>query len=238
MSIVGKKVLLYSGGSDSWLIDKLWEPDVRLYIDIKGRYSKEEMLRLPDDVIVEEFDLHKWERPDAILPLRNLYFIMLATNFGDDICLGATAGDRVLDKSVKFADDTQALLNYLYSPQHWIPEGRKINLNLDFKSYTKTQLIGLYVRRGGDIEEAVHGFFSCYTPINGKECFNCKPCFRKAVAFMQNGYTYNDEEELKLIDHMKHNIIPDILEGSYGRGKNEETDILKIYNELSVKHGK
>ena len=29
-----KKVLLYSGGLDSWLIDKLWNPDFKLYIDI------------------------------------------------------------------------------------------------------------------------------------------------------------------------------------------------------------
>lgn len=25
-----KKVLLYSGGMDSWLIDKIWKPDVKL----------------------------------------------------------------------------------------------------------------------------------------------------------------------------------------------------------------
>lgn len=27
-----KKVLLYSGGMDSWLIDKIWKPDVKLYV--------------------------------------------------------------------------------------------------------------------------------------------------------------------------------------------------------------
>ena len=35
-----KKVLLYSGGMDSWLIDKLWKPDIRLYVDMNTRYSK------------------------------------------------------------------------------------------------------------------------------------------------------------------------------------------------------
>lgn len=81
-----KKVLLYSGGMDSWLIDKIWKPDVKLYIDMKTRYSEEEIKRLPNDVIIEQLDLGKWERTDAIIPLRNLYLVMLATNYGDDIC--------------------------------------------------------------------------------------------------------------------------------------------------------
>ena len=70
-----KKVLLYSGGMDSWLIDKLWKPDIRLYVDMNTRYSKEEMKRLPDDTIIERLDLSKWEREDKIIPLRNMYSV-------------------------------------------------------------------------------------------------------------------------------------------------------------------
>ena len=73
-----KKVLLYSGGMDSWLIDKLWKPDIRLYVDMNTRYSKEEMKRLPDDTIIERLDLSKWEREDKIIPLRNMYLIAMA----------------------------------------------------------------------------------------------------------------------------------------------------------------
>ena len=73
-----KKVLLYSGGMDSWLIDKLWKPDIRLYVDMNTRYSKEEMKRLPDDTIIERLDLSKWEREDKIIPLRNMYLIGMA----------------------------------------------------------------------------------------------------------------------------------------------------------------
>lgn len=47
-----KKVLLYSGGTDSWLIDKIWKPDTKIYIDIHGRYSEVEKKRLPNDVKV------------------------------------------------------------------------------------------------------------------------------------------------------------------------------------------
>ena len=79
------KVLLYSGGMDSWLIDKLWKPDVKLCVNMHTKYSAQEIKNLPEDVIIEELDLSKWERPDAIIPLRNLYLVMLASNYGDEI---------------------------------------------------------------------------------------------------------------------------------------------------------
>ena len=91
-----KKVLLYSGGADSWLIDKLWKPDVKLYVNIHGEYNVAEMKRLPADVKVLDFPLlGQFEDPEThFVPLRNLYFLMLATHYGDHICFGATRGDR------------------------------------------------------------------------------------------------------------------------------------------------
>lgn len=226
-----KKVLLYSGGMDSWLIDKIWKPDVKLYVDMNTRYSQEEIKRLPKDVIIETLDLSKWEREDAIIPLRNLYLIMLATNYGDEICLGATAGDRVLDKSPQFGEMTSELLSFLYSKQHWTDE-RKIKINLDFKKYTKKQLISEYLAMGGDIEEAVKNSFSCYDPIDGEECWQCKPCFRKYVSFKINGYNFGQGIDKKVKEYIKHYIIPDIKAGVYGRGKEEENDIMGVYNSI------
>ena len=116
-------------------------------------YSKEEMKRLPDDTIIERLDLSKWEREDKIIPLRNMYLIGIATNYGDEICLGATAGDRVLDKSPVFAELYEDLLGYLYQKQHWT-EKRTIKINLDYKAYTKTELLKQYIAQGGNISEA------------------------------------------------------------------------------------
>lgn len=228
-----KKVLLYSGGMDSWLIDKIWKPDVKLYIDMNTRYSKEEIERLPDDVIIEKLDLGKWEREDAIIPLRNLYLVMLATNYGDDICLGATAGDRVLDKSPQFAYKASDLLSFLYTKQHWTEE-RKINVNLDFKGMTKKELISKYLQEGGNLEEAVNGSFSCYYPEDNQECWQCKPCFRKYVAFKMNGYDFGAKIDNIVKNYMAENIVPDILAGTYGRA-DEEKDIMEVYNKLCGK---
>ena len=114
-----KKVLLYSGGMDSWLIDKIWKPDIKLFIDINTNSSNAELEHLPNDVVVTHLrDLGKLERKsDFILPLRNAYLILMATNYGDDICLGANATDATLDKTYEFANKFTDRLNYMYGKQ-------------------------------------------------------------------------------------------------------------------------
>lgn len=221
-----KKVLLYSGGMDSWLIDKIWKPDVKLYVDMGTKYSQEEIKRLPADVVVEKLDLSKWEREDKIIPLRNMFLIGIATNYGNEICLGATAGDRVLDKSPIFADMYEQLLNYLYRKQHWTEE-RKIRINLDFKKYTKAQLVWIYKEQGGNIENAFASSFSCYSPEDGKECWKCKPCFRKFIAFALNGYPFTEDIIDRNVAYIKKEILPLIESGIYGR-KQEEDEIMKV----------
>lgn len=179
-----KKVLLYSGGLDSFLIDFLWKPDIKLYIDLKTDYSLFEKQSLSNDVIIKELPLLKeFEKENNIIPLRNLYFILLATNYGEEICLGATYGDRVLDKSNIFAKKSTNLLNYLYKKQWWTDK-KTFKVVLPFKRYTKIDLLGKYLKKGGDIARAWHLSKSCYHPINNeKECWNCKPCIRKWLTF-------------------------------------------------------
>ena len=230
-----KKVLLYSGGMDSWLISKLWNPDVLLYVDMCTKYSKAEIARLPKDVIIEKLDLSRWERPDAIIPLRNLYLIMIATNYGDEICLGATAGDRVLDKSFEFAEKASDLLSFLYSKQHWTEE-RNIKINLDFKNLTKKELLIKYLNQGGSLAEAANGSFSCYEPTLDEsgcwsECWQCKPCFRKYVSFKILGYDFGAKVDKLVKEYLDTEIIPSILAGNYGRA-DEEKDILEVYERL------
>lgn len=229
-----KKILLYSGGMDSWLIDKLWKPDMLVYINMHTRYSENEINHIKsqrNDVTFIDFPLGQWERDDAIIPLRNLYLPMVICNItGEDdidICLGATSGDRVLDKSYEFVKKANDILNYLYQPQHWIPNGKKVKLNIDFKNFTKTQLLAMYLKDGGDINEAFNASFSCYNPSNGCECWQCKPCFRKYVSFALNGMTFNDDITKKVINYIKKEIKPQIDAGTYGR-RDEELEIKKV----------
>lgn len=231
-----KKVLLYSGGMDSWLMSKLWKPDIKLYVDMKTRYSENELARIckEPDVQVVEFPLGRWERKDAIIPLRNLYLAMVACNVTGsedvEILIGATAGDRVLDKSPAFVAKATDLLSYLYTPQHWIPEGKKVKVCIDYKQYTKTDLLKMFKKQGGDLEEAFTHSFSCYNPVDGHECWHCKPCFRKFTAFSEAGYEFSDDVARTVCSYIKTDILPDIEAGTYGRGEKEEHDIVDVYN--------
>lgn len=181
-----RKVLLYSGGMDSWLIDKLWKPDVKLYIALGTENSKEELKRLPKDVVVKQFDLHEYEDKtrNFILPLRNLFLVELASYYGDEICLGSTADDIHLDNCPKFIEHAEQVLNYL-----WAETGRQCSVVMPYAHLTKAQLLQEYINKGGDIEYAYRETFSCYTPNNGKECGKCSSCIQKRNAFKQCGYT-------------------------------------------------
>lgn len=234
-----QKILLYSGGMDSYLIDKLWKPDRRIYIDMHTRYSKQEInciKKRRDDVEFIDFPLGQWEREDKIIPLRNLYLPMVICNItGDedvDICLGATNSDRVLDKSEEYVEKATDLLSYLYQPQWWIPEGKKVRVNIDFKKYTKEDLLKMYMEQGGDLDKAYNESFSCYEPDEeGNVCHKCKPCFRKFVAFASVGYEFPEEVLRKTIPYIGKEIIPQIEKGTYGR-PTEEPYIVEIYNKF------
>lgn len=185
------KVLLYSGGLDSWLIDKLWKPDVKLYVDTGSLGSKAEIKKLGDDVIVEKLDIHKFEQPERnyLLPLRNLYFCMLAMNYGDEICLGATASSKNLDKNETFCELASNVLTHLIPQVYPQDAPEKIKIVVPYKQYTKKQLLEMYVAQGGDLDLAFKSTSSCYNPnTDGSPCLECSSCVKKLAAFRELGY--------------------------------------------------
>lgn len=238
-----KKVLLYSGGMDSWLLDKIWKPDIRLYVNMHTKYSESELQRIRkcgEDVTILDFPLGMWEREDAIIPLRNMYLIMAACNItGEEdveVCFGATAGDRILDQGNEFANKACELLNYLYQPQHWIPKGKNVRV-VTFKHLTKTQMLRTFLDMGGDINEAMKSSLSCYNSHNDTECWSCKPCFRKFVAFDVNGYKFTNSEIKTAIKYMREHIAPELSDGKLYRCESEDSDIrfvLDKYKDLEI----
>lgn len=237
-----KKVLLYSGGLDSWLIDKLWKPDVRVYVDIHNEYSRVERSRLPDDVVVVDFPLlGKYELSNKFVPLRNLYFLMIGSNYGDEVCLGATAGDwGNKDKTPEFLHAAGELLGELWSDKKVM---RKVSVCEDFVRVPKSELIRRYILRGGTAEEIRRGTFSCYTPDkDGKECFCCYPCFRKFALLYANGAQYTEAERRKMWEYVRTMIIPTKEQGGYpgtyytDRGE-ESRDLIYTVEQLKKEFG-
>lgn len=192
-----KKVLLYSGGMDSYIIDKLWKPDVKLYIDYGTKQTAEERKRLPDDVIVKEIDLSQYMESDgkSTIPLRNLIFAAIAVNYGDVIAIGGVKDDLHYDKTKRFARKTTRLFNSVLKKED---SKRKVRVSVPYRNYKKSELMYLYVKHGGSIEDLKKNTWSCYTPVNDKECGECTPCKRKAKAIqhakeLQNLDRYNKQ---------------------------------------------
>lgn len=183
-----KKVLLYSGGLDSWLIDKLWKPDIKLYISTNTDMSKSELKRMPSDVIIKELDLSEFESKEDnfLLPNRNLFFVIMASYFGENICLGATGTSTHFDKTDHFVRSVSNLLTYLDEES----KARKIKIEIPYANKTKEELLQMYIKGGGDAGEAWIKTFSCYSPINDKECGECSSCLKKRKAFKVCGYEF------------------------------------------------
>lgn len=230
-----KKVLLYSGGMDSWLISKIWKPDVLLYIDIHGRYSKEERKRLPSNAVIVDMPfLGEQEQDDSFIPMRNLYFLMIASHYGDTLCLGATLGDGSKDKSTKFLEETEATLKDLWDDKKC---HKNISVETRFSKMSKGQIIDEYLQLAGTLEEIKEQTFSCYTPVNGHECMNCYPCFRKFAMLYSRGCEYTKEERRKIYEYVKREVIPTKEQGGYSgtyytERKGESEDLIKAVNML------
>jgi 7-cyano-7-deazaguanine synthase in queuosine biosynthesis len=230
---IKKKVLLFSGGMDSIMGWKLLNPDILLYIRIGSRYEDKEIrwcnelkAKYNAPIIFDNrLSLKDKEREDLIIPLRNLFFISIASYYGDTIYLGAMAGDRVLDKSIEFTNNMSSILTYLYQKQHWCKE-RNIQVKALYdKKMTKTQLVKIYKKKGYDLD-LLRNSLSCYSEEEG-HCGWCKPCFRKWVSFKNNGletaFFKKDPSKYPLIASM----LRDIKEGKQGYRGQEDIDILK-----------
>ncbi len=197
----GKSVLLFSGGMDSFIMAHLLKPDVLLYVPHGQKYEEVErnaIYRLirnnfidKSNVVVASagfesniLNLGRSERQDGIIPLRNLYLLALAAQYGETLYIGAMHGDRTIDKSQEFLDRMADMLNLLYQDQHWC-EKRTFEVKAPYKLYTKTELVGEYLHQGGN-QEALELSYSCYEG-DTIPCWKCKSCVRKAVALINNG---------------------------------------------------
>ena len=84
-------ILLFSGGLDSYIAwDYLGRPKT-LYFDIGHKYCVHEIERIkelvPDTIIDSRLRLSDWEEKDANIPMRNVFFVMMASFYGDRIVL-------------------------------------------------------------------------------------------------------------------------------------------------------
>lgn len=191
------KVILYSGGLDSYILGHIHDDAFKLYVDTGSRYADKEMAHLPADVHIhpDRVSLRGIEREDAIVPSRNAYLALIAANYGDDIMLGATEGDLSTDKDEEWAKRMTALLQYMYSGHHFKDRGwLSIRVTLPIKRLTKSELVAWFLQNYPGKAKQLAGVVSCYD-AHALHCGQCKACIRKWAALAHNGVEFDDWEQ-------------------------------------------
>lgn len=169
------KVLLYSGGVDSFILSRLWKPDIKLYFDLGTQQSEAEKALLDSDVIVKRLPLAEFIQDDGLntIPLRNLIFVTLALNYGDIIAFGGLKSDLHMDTKPEFAKDCTKLFNSVLGKES---KDCAVEVIAPAGNLTKTELIFKFLQDGGTIEELTSRSWSCYNPIEGQPCGKCQAC--------------------------------------------------------------
>lgn len=211
-----QKVLLSSGGMDSWLLAH--EPELKgaihVFVNIGQKYAHKEedaSYSLANELravykIVDGPNLAKYEHSTGIIPFRNAQMLMLAALYGEQIYFGVIADEINSDKSEEFVVAMESVLNISHQPQYWT-EGKRFEIRTPFRQFTKTQLVQRYHDNGGSLPKLLTSV-SCYDAGN-KHCGRCASCFKRWVAlvnvsrrndwqewgFVSNPYTWKSEAD-------------------------------------------
>lgn len=190
---IRRRVLLFSGGLDSVCYAQILRPDVLLYVPSGARYQQKEddaveavAEQLPGTLVILRgaVNLADIARPDAIVPGRNAFLALLASNYGDTIWLGKASSDRQGDSGTDFCRAMEATLNAAWSRQFWCNE-RKFEVSTPLAHMSKTELVRGFLEAGGKPRTLLDSR-SCYDPEHD-QCGICKPCMHKRIALFRNG---------------------------------------------------
>lgn len=187
---VDKKILLYSGGLDSFILRYSMSFDTIIHFEVGTEDEQQEKLLMDTGVEYISLPLQRFELPNKIIPFRNYLFVLMAANYGNRIYIGSTLGDTTRDKDWVFQSLCESVLNYFGAVKEKMPyEAEQFEVCMPFKDRTKTQIVASFLlfcdMSGYDIS-ILKVSRSCYKG-GERECGECRSCLRKYVAFKNNG---------------------------------------------------
>jgi 7-cyano-7-deazaguanine synthase in queuosine biosynthesis len=186
-------ILLFSGGVDSFIAYHFLNKPKTLYLDLGTPYSEKEIefvKKVDPNIIIDRNlgylgEMQQGEK--AYIPFRNMLMAAHAVRYSDTVVIAGLKDDQVSDKNEeifkKFSD--------IFSEM----EGRMILVHSPFWGYTKSDIVKWFLEFAGT-ENQLLETVSCYSPDNTNYCGKCPCCFRKWVAFWNNGIQmdfYNDD---------------------------------------------
>lgn len=217
------EILLYSTGLDSELYRLLEEPEKLLFFKSGARYEHHEFKQLlnfkssgfykEQELIVDDtLNFKKLEQANSIVPMRNIFYILRALEYAQDVYIGVTYYDLHYDKQQDVLGSLIAFVqNYYYFrevPKTW--DGVRPHIMTPYRDLTKGELLKTAIEKGIDVSH-IPTLRTCYDGKSEKGCGKCKSCVAKAIALAVNGLfkpEYFDEDPRKVgsswIDFQEH----------------------------------
>ena len=164
------------------------------------------------------------DKKSGIIPSRNAELILCGSNYGKDIYLGVIKDEINSDKSPEFISAMEDVLNISNRKQYWT-EGTTFSIKTPTAKYNKTELVKMYLDKGGSVEH-LHLTVSCYSPTdfhfpNILHCGSCPSCFKRYVAFKNNGLSFETLND-PVVWASENGIIEKCKDGTYADGRKEE----------------
>lgn len=207
------RVLLYSTGLDSELYRLLEKPEMLLFFKSGARYEHLEEKQLKSfverglldgqEVLVDDtLNFKSLEGSNSIVPMRNIFYILRAFEYTNDVLIGVTYYDLHYDKQTDVLSSlTGFVQNYYYFreyPDTWNDPMPRILT--PYRDLTKGQLLKLAIDKGLDVSH-IPTLRTCYDGESEKGCGICKSCVSKAMALAVNGVfkpEYFDKDPRKI----------------------------------------
>ena len=231
-----KEILLFSGGIDSLCAYFYLNKPKCLYVKLGHKYQDEELKAVKNiaekydiDLEIEEMEfIGKFEEDDANIPMRNLFLSMIASFYADKIWLIVQKGEtgsrgEAPDRTKDFFVNTSLTLSILNK--------RNIEIDSPFWNLTKQDLVQWVLDNVEDSKEILSNSFSCFNPIDGKQCGKCSACFRQFISLAYNGIDVKDRmvHDITKWDGIK-NYVKKMKDGQYEEERTKQTKkVLKRY---------
>ena len=211
-------ILLFSGGLDSYIGWHYLGRPKTLYVALGHRYVTHEIeairKTIPTTIIDDRLNLADWEEKDANIPLRNAFLIMIASHYDKDVVLVVQKGEMTIpDRSPKFFNEFGEWLTFLWG-------NTTCTISTPFFQMTKTQMVAWYIQ-DANLKEDLLSTRSCYSP-GDLPCGACAACFRRWVAFINNGLTEEYENDITKYSGIK-DYVDKMKRGQYDQQRTEET---------------
>lgn len=233
MNYKNKKILLFSGGLDSFIAWHYLDHPVTLFINAGQSYvqkesetvkyfsQKYENMKLKVD---NSLDLSQWEEKNYYIPYRNVFFSMVGSLYAPRVYLIGIQGDSVDDNNpIATKLMSKFFMNFNYD--------KKVVITSPFYKKSKSQIVQWYLKKKLPVEDLLRTR-SCYDKDSYGQCGKCASCFRRWVALENNDIKEDyDSPPWEWIEVK--NYIKKMKLGLYDKKRTEETfNALKKYKKL------